>query len=144
MLHATAEGRLAFDLPGVAPPPCWYELRSGKKDTVPTNLDTVIVNTNTRQVILLWRAHFALVQLATTDLVVLRVGAESPAAEVEIEVYGHAERHRKIQNRSLHRAPRRGILSLQPAACAARRSPIANGAPCTTSRNDSRHTSTRW
>ena len=84
VLHASPEGRLDFDLPSVAPPPCEYELRGRKKGTVATNLDTVIVNTNTRQVVLIWRACFAL-RTGPHDLVMLRVGSEFPAVEVEAE-----------------------------------------------------------
>jgi hypothetical protein len=76
VLNASPEGRLAFDLPAIAAPVCEYELRSGRKASPSTNLDTVIVNTDTRQLILLWRTYFPL-RTGPHDLVVLRVRTES-------------------------------------------------------------------
>jgi hypothetical protein len=56
LLNATPASRLAFRLPGVPPPRCRVVFR-GRRDTeLSTTLDTVIVNADTRQVILLWRA----------------------------------------------------------------------------------------
>jgi len=85
VLHASPEGRLAFDLPAVAPPPCEYELRGRRKNTAAANLDTVIVNTNTRQVTLIWRAYFVL-RTGPHDLVMLRVGSEFPAVEFDADL----------------------------------------------------------
>jgi hypothetical protein len=78
VLNASPEGRLGFALPAVAPPICHYELRTGKPVTAPTNLDTVIVNTDTRQLILLWRTYFPL-RTGPHDLRVLHVHTESRA-----------------------------------------------------------------
>jgi hypothetical protein len=76
VLNASPEGRLDFELPRIAPPACQYELRNGKKASAATQLDTVIVNTDDRLLILIWRAHFSL-RTGPHDLVVLRVGSEA-------------------------------------------------------------------
>jgi hypothetical protein len=78
VLNASPEGRLAFELPGVSPPACHYELRGGKKASGTTRLDTVIVNTDDRRLILIWRTHFPL-RTGPHDLVILRVRSESGA-----------------------------------------------------------------
>jgi hypothetical protein len=78
VVNASSEGRLAFELPAVAPPVCHYELRAGKSSSAPTNLDTVIVNTDTRQLVLLWRTYFPL-RNGPHDLRVLHVHTESSA-----------------------------------------------------------------
>jgi hypothetical protein len=57
VLNTTPVARLAFRLPGGLPPACRVVLR-GKQDVeLSTNLDTVIVNTDVRQLTLLWRAY---------------------------------------------------------------------------------------
>ena len=72
VLNASPEGRLTFDLPGLPPPVCRYELRGGTPTMLETRLDTVIVNTDSRLLILIWRAHFPL-RKGPHDLVALRV-----------------------------------------------------------------------
>lgn len=57
VLNATPVPRLAFRLPGIAPPLCRVVLRGQRETRLATNLDTVIVNTDEQQVILLWRAY---------------------------------------------------------------------------------------
>ena len=66
----------AETLAGILPPECQYELRGGKKAGAPTRLDTVIVNTDNRRLILIWRTHFQL-RTGPHDLVVLRVRSEA-------------------------------------------------------------------
>jgi hypothetical protein len=57
VLNSASVPRLAFRLPSVPAPQCRVVLR-GKRDTqLQTNLDTVIVNTDENQLILLWRAY---------------------------------------------------------------------------------------
>ena len=57
VLNVTSEPRVAFRLPSVAPPLCRVVVR-GRPDTeLATNLDTIIVNADDQQLILLWRAY---------------------------------------------------------------------------------------
>jgi hypothetical protein len=56
VLNATAVDRVSFRLPGVPPPKCRLALRGRRDVRLQTNLDTVIVNTDDAQLILLWRA----------------------------------------------------------------------------------------
>jgi hypothetical protein len=50
------EGTLRFSLPGVRPPGVRVVLVDGTEQVVATNLDTVIIETDERRVLLLWRA----------------------------------------------------------------------------------------
>jgi hypothetical protein len=75
VLNASPEGRLTFDLPGIPPPVCGYELRGRAPTTVETRLDTVIVNTDSRLLLLIWRAHFPL-RNGPHDLVALQVTSD--------------------------------------------------------------------
>lgn len=53
--QATPEGYWAFYLPGVAPPQCRVVTRFGGDAVLDTNLDTVIVDADAKQLVLLWR-----------------------------------------------------------------------------------------
>jgi hypothetical protein len=56
LLNTTTEPRVAFRLPNIPAPRCRVAVR-GKPDVeLSTNLDTVIVNADAQQVILMWRA----------------------------------------------------------------------------------------
>jgi hypothetical protein len=57
LVNTTSVSRLAFRLPAIAPPRCRMVLRSLEDIQLTTNLDTVIVNTDDHQLILLWRAY---------------------------------------------------------------------------------------
>ena len=57
VLNATPVPRLTFRLPRVAPPLCRVALRGQQATELPTNLDTVIVNTDEQLLILIWRAY---------------------------------------------------------------------------------------
>ena len=57
VLNTTAAARVAFRLPGLPPPLCRVVLRGRPDVRLPTNLDTVIVDTDRLQLLLLWRAH---------------------------------------------------------------------------------------
>jgi hypothetical protein len=59
VLNAAAVPRLAFRLPAVLPPSSRLVRRNGQQTTLPTQLDTIIVNTDKQELILLWRAHAA-------------------------------------------------------------------------------------
>jgi hypothetical protein len=56
--NASPEGRLEFALPAEPPPTCTLALRGTPPSTRGTALDTVIFDTDARQVVLLWRTHF--------------------------------------------------------------------------------------
>jgi hypothetical protein len=60
IVGAAPEGRVAFTLPGIPAPSCTINLSPGKRITLQTNLDTVIVNMDDRLLILMWRAHVVL------------------------------------------------------------------------------------
>ncbi|ATB26796.1 hypothetical protein MEBOL_000230 [Melittangium boletus DSM 14713] len=72
---ASPKGRLAFQLPGQAVPTVTVEL-VGAKDTKPEmRLDTVILDTDAEQVLMLWRGHVVLSD-GVHDVLGLRVTAE--------------------------------------------------------------------
>jgi hypothetical protein len=54
------EGRVRFELPGIAPPCCLVEKRVGAPVMLQGVLDTVIVDMDERTVAMLWRAHLCL------------------------------------------------------------------------------------
>ena len=57
VVNASARGRLDFTLPGVTAPRVGVTLRGSGPQTVPTHLDTVIVDTDGHRVSLIWRGH---------------------------------------------------------------------------------------
>jgi hypothetical protein len=71
--NASSERRLYFKLPGVPPPPCQVELRGGTTRPVETRLDTVIVNTADRLLLLIWRGSLQL-RRGPEDVVAIKVG----------------------------------------------------------------------
>ena len=62
VIGATPEGRWEFSLPGIRAPRCTVALRQGPVQDLQTALDTVIVDADLRQVVLLWRAFTTLRQ----------------------------------------------------------------------------------
>jgi hypothetical protein len=58
--NASPRGQLNFHLPGLAPPVIETALRDGREERLATSLDTVIVDTDVHQLILIWRAHIAI------------------------------------------------------------------------------------
>lgn len=60
VIGATPEGRWEFLLPSIEPPVCAVRLRAGETRTLPTALDTVIVDADNRSLVLLWRAYTTL------------------------------------------------------------------------------------
>ena len=62
VIGATPEGRWEFSLPGIAPPWCTVALRDGTSPRLETRLDTVIVDADSRRLLLLWRAFTTLRQ----------------------------------------------------------------------------------
>jgi len=71
--NASRERRLYFSLPGTAPPQCRVEVRGGTVHTVQTVLDTVIVNTDDRLLLLFWRGRVQL-RRGPEDVVAMKVG----------------------------------------------------------------------
>jgi hypothetical protein len=57
LLNLTPEPRVAFRLPGVPPPLCRVVVKGQPDTDLQTNLDTVIVNTDERLLLLFWRAY---------------------------------------------------------------------------------------
>jgi hypothetical protein len=57
VLNVTSVPRLTFRLPGVPPPRAGVIFRGGRAIELQTQLDTVIVNSDEEQLILLWRAY---------------------------------------------------------------------------------------
>lgn len=81
IINASPEGRLSFNLPGVAAPWCGVELRGGKREILQTKLDTVIINTDDRLVLLLWRAH-TLVPNGPQDVLSIEIDTTPRPAEI--------------------------------------------------------------
>jgi hypothetical protein len=71
--NASVERRLHFNLPGVRPPACQIELRGGVTRTIQSELDTVIVNTDDRLLLLFWRSRLKL-RRGPEDVVAIKVG----------------------------------------------------------------------
>lgn len=57
VIGASTHGRVAFDLPGVAPPECVVEVRGRRRMSLMTVLDTIVVDMDALRVSLTWRAH---------------------------------------------------------------------------------------
>jgi hypothetical protein len=55
--HVTPDGRLVFDLPGLASPTAVVSRRNGRPETLALALDTVVIDTDAMRVSLLWRQH---------------------------------------------------------------------------------------
>jgi|ERR1043166_4402446 hypothetical protein len=71
--NASSERRLHFRLPGVPPPRLQVELRGGTTRPVQTVMDTVIVNTDERLLLLIWRGRLQL-RRGPEDVVAMKVG----------------------------------------------------------------------
>jgi hypothetical protein len=78
VIGASSEGRVVFELPGLAPPVCVVALRGRKNVPVTTNLDTVVVDMDRRLLTLLWRGHVA-VRNGPHDVIAVDVGAVAAA-----------------------------------------------------------------
>lgn len=60
VLNASPEGRLAFSLPGQLPPAVTVQFADTEDVKSVMHLDTVILDTDSRQLLLLWRGHVLL------------------------------------------------------------------------------------
>jgi hypothetical protein len=55
LMGVTPEGRLGFRLPGLRPPSCRVSALHGEDAYLSTNLDTIVIDADARQVTLTWR-----------------------------------------------------------------------------------------
>ena len=76
--NATPEGRLAFSLPGLAPPRVQVWRKRGSDEVLELHLDTVIIDTDELRLFLIWRGLLVLAR-EPADVEALRV--ESPGSE---------------------------------------------------------------
>ena len=77
--NTCAEGSISFDLPHMPTPKCLVEVRGRKREILETRLDTVIINTDDRLLVLIWRGN-TVVTNSPHDLISVKVQAdESPA-----------------------------------------------------------------
>lgn len=72
LLNASPEGRLAFSLPGQPPPAVTVQLADTEDVKPAMHLDTVILEADSRQILLLWRGH-VLLREAPHEVRALRV-----------------------------------------------------------------------
>lgn len=77
---ASSRGRLAFQLPGQAAPVATVELDGTGEVRPDMHLDTVILDTDAEQVLLLWRGH-VLLQDGLHDVLSIRLTAERAHAQ---------------------------------------------------------------
>jgi hypothetical protein len=91
VLGASPEGRLAFRLPGLVRPECLVSPRRGPDRILVLDLDTAVIDTDARRVVLTWRAH-AVVAGGPHDVRALRVtcanAPEAPLREPAPEPVG--------------------------------------------------------
>jgi hypothetical protein len=76
VINASPKGRLAFALPGIAPPVCRIALRGSPPQELRTNLDTLILNTDDDLLFLLWRTCFML-KTGPQDIVSVELHSDS-------------------------------------------------------------------
>jgi hypothetical protein len=69
-------GGISFNLPGVPPPSCRVELKGGQNVNLEPQLDTVIINTEEKLLLLIWRAYTQL-RSGPHDVVSIEVKSES-------------------------------------------------------------------
>lgn len=74
--NVTPEGRLAFALPGLAPPECLVGRRDAEDEVLTTHLDTVIINTDEMRLVLLWRTFTTLWE-GPLDVRSMRISCEN-------------------------------------------------------------------
>jgi hypothetical protein len=74
----TAEGGFSFKLPGVGPPKITVAHAGRDDQAVPVNLDTVIVDTDARKVLLFWRGQVNVKEATAVRDIVIRPGSGTP------------------------------------------------------------------
>lgn len=84
VMNASPVPKLKFKLPGIPPPVCKLVLRGGRTETLETNLDTVIINTDEMLVFLLWRSYVRVPSgpndVASIDVTIERTGGVAAMA----------------------------------------------------------------
>lgn len=78
VVNASPIAQLRFKLPGLSPPMCRLDMRSGKRVDLQPNLDTVIIDTDDMLLFLVWRAYTR-VPNGPHDVVAIEVTQEQPA-----------------------------------------------------------------
>jgi hypothetical protein len=58
--NVSPDGPISFSLPGVQPPECRVQLKGTKDSRIETKLDTIIINTDERLLLLIWRGCLAI------------------------------------------------------------------------------------
>jgi hypothetical protein len=76
-------GKIAFNLPGLAPPECRVQLTGRRDVLVETKLDTVIINTDEDILLLIWRGHLS-VRNGPHDVVSIQIQAEGISAPAAV------------------------------------------------------------
>jgi hypothetical protein len=80
VIGASPEGRVDFEMPGLAPPRCLVDVRGGKPEMLQTALDTVIVDMDARTLTLMWRACMRL-RSGPHDIVSVEVDPPDPSPD---------------------------------------------------------------
>lgn len=90
--NVSPTGRIAFDLPRVAPPRCRVQLKGVQDVNLETNLDTVIINTDENLLFLVWRTHTVL-RTGPHDVAGIEILVDDLAdlTTVGKEAYGNVE-----------------------------------------------------
>jgi hypothetical protein len=87
----TPDGKWEFRLPGVDAPSVTIAVRFGEDVVLRTNLDTVIVDADARQVTLIWRT-FATLRSGPHDVRAIRVTTTTAVRAPSLEVAAPAAR----------------------------------------------------
>ncbi len=81
--NASPGGRVAFNLPGIAPPKCRVVVRGKEDQHLETKLDTVIINTDDNLLLLIWRGSLVL-KRGPEDVSAIEIKADGmPAAALK-------------------------------------------------------------
>lgn len=83
VVGAVPEGQWTFTLPGEPPPRCTVHFKRAEPQTPAANLDTVIVDTDARQVSLLWRAHLRVPASRVHDVQAIEVWPHEASVHAE-------------------------------------------------------------
>ena len=84
VVGASPEGRTDFALPGIDPPRCRLRLRSRPDVDLVTALDTVVVDLDERELVLIWRAQAAICE-EPLDVEAIRVTSTNAPTAAEHE-----------------------------------------------------------
>ncbi len=84
IIGASPDGRIEFDLPGVPAPVCVAEVRGKGRIPLHTLLDTIIIDTDARTLMQLWRASLV-VRNGPHDLLSVEIWPDAASTEAERE-----------------------------------------------------------